>query len=69
MNEKVKRDLLLAEASDLARRAQDLVDLLRAEQREAWNSPLESAANHLGDARKELAALSAPKLAPIPTPL
>ena len=55
-----KNDLLLIEAMDLITRASGMIDLLRAEDRreEAWTLPLETAAEHLSDAHKQLEALS-----------
>ena len=60
-----KNDLLLIEAMDLITRASGMIDLLRTEDRreEAWTLPLETAAERLSDAHKQLEALSvnAPK--------
>jgi hypothetical protein len=55
-----KNDLLLIEAMDLITRASGMIDLLRAEDRreEAWTLPLETAAEHLSDAHKQLEARS-----------
>lgn len=58
-----KPELLRTEAIDLIARAKDPIDVLRAEERrgEAGTLPLETAANHLADARNELEAMSAPE--------
>jgi hypothetical protein len=55
-----KNDLPLIEAMDLIIRASGMIDLLRAEDRreEAWRLPLETAAERLSDAHKQLEALS-----------
>ena len=57
-----KPELLRTEAIDLISRAKDLIDVLRAEERRG--EALETAANHLADARNELEALSAPEVHP-----
>jgi hypothetical protein len=56
-----KPELLRTEAIDLISRAKDLIDVLRAEERRGEG--LETAANHLADARNELEA-SAPEAQP-----
>ena len=57
-----KPELLRTEAIDLIVRAKDLVDVLRAEQRRG--EALETAANHLAEARNALEALGAPEAQP-----
>jgi hypothetical protein len=60
-----KNELLLTEAIDFISRAKGMIELLSAEERrkEASTLPLETAAKHLSDARKQLETLSvnAPK--------